>query len=94
MLFSGSSATIADHERRDPPRARYPDLCPEHCPENLQICPAPPTGCSYGEAPKNKCGCQTACPPVDCLSKTKTMTNLVANIDDYDDDDYDDDESG
>ena len=38
-----------------------------------------PTGCSYGEAPKNKCGCQTACPPVDCPSATKTMTNFASN---------------
>ena len=52
-------------------------LCPKYCPENLVVCPGPPTGCSYGEAPKNKCGCQTACPPVDCPSATKTMTNFA-----------------
>jgi len=64
-------------------------FCPKYCPENLMVCPGPPTGCSYGEAPKNKCGCQTACPPVDCPSKTKTMTNLASH--DGMDDDYVDD---
>ena len=52
-----------------------------YCPENLEVCPAPPTGCSYGEAHTDSCGCQTGCPPVDCPSKTNLMTNLVANAD-------------
>ena len=64
-------------------------LCLPYCPENLEVCPAPPTGCSYGEAHTDSCGCQTGCPPVDCPSKTKTMTNLASH--DGMDDDYVDD---
>ena len=43
-------------------------ICLPYCPENLEVCPAPPTGCSYGEAHTDSCGCQTGCPPVDCPS--------------------------
>ena len=48
-----------------PPPLALPRNC-LYCPENREVCPAPPTGCSYGEAPTDNCGCQTACPPVDC----------------------------
>ena len=65
-------------------------ICLPYCPENLEVCPAPPTGCSYGEAHTDSCGCQTGCPPVDCSSKTNLMTNLMANTDESMDDDYGD----
>ena len=57
-------------------------FCLPYCPKMTEVCPQPPTGCSYGEAHVDKCGCQTGCPPADCSSKTTTMTNLAFNTDD------------
>ena len=65
-------------------------FCLPYCPKMTEVCPQPPTGCSYGEAHVDKCGCQTGCPPADCSSKTNLMTNLVANTDESMDDDYGD----